>query len=222
LIRWQHPTRGLTRPDHFIRVAEDVHLILPIGHWVIDEALEQVKRWIEAGWTGARVAVNLSSNQFREADFAHNIEAALRRTNVNGACLELELTERMVMGEEAQVQHVLQQLKDLGIALAIDDFGTGFSSLSRLRSLPIDQLKIDQSFVNDLPESHSALAIVTSLVQLGRGLSLTVIAEGVETEAQRECLELLDCPVMQGFLFAPPMSGDDFLSWLTQFLKQPH
>jgi diguanylate cyclase (GGDEF)-like protein/PAS domain S-box-containing protein len=220
LIRWQHPTRGLTSPDHFIRVAEDVHLILPIGQWVIDEALAQVKRWIEAGWKEARVAVNLSSNQFREADFVRNIVSALRRARLNGPCLELELTERMVMGEESQVLQVLTQLKEHGIALSIDDFGTGFSSLSRLRSLPIDQLKIDQSFIDDLPESHSALAIVTSLVQLGRGLSLKIVAEGVENEAQRECLDLLGCPVMQGFLFAKPMSGDEFLIWLTEFFAK--
>lgn len=220
LIRWQHPTRGLMSPDHFIEVAEDVHLILPMGQWVMDESLAQVKRWLSAGWKDARVAVNLSSNQFRDADFAENILTALDRAQVSGDCLELELTERMVMGEAAHVNDVLHRLKKRGITLSIDDFGTGFSSLSRLRSLPIDQIKIDQSFIQGLPESHSALAIVTSLIQLGRGLSLQVVAEGVETEAQRECLDLLNCPVLQGYLFAKPMSGDEFLAWLVAFLAR--
>ncbi len=220
LIRWQHPTRGLISPDHFIQVAEDVHLILPMGQWVMDQSLSELKRWHAAGWAAARVAINLSSNQFRDADFAKNIETALDRAQLSGDCLELELTERMVMGDAAQVQDVLSRLKRRGVTLSIDDFGTGLSSLSRLRSLPIDQIKIDQSFVSDLPQSHSALAIVTSLIQLGRGLSLQVVAEGVETEAQRECLELLGCPVLQGYLFAKPMSGDEFLEWLKAFLAQ--
>ncbi len=219
LIRWNHPVRGLVSPEYFIRVAEDVHLILPIGQWVMDEALAQVKRWQSQGWSAARVAVNLSSNQFRDGDFVRNVVAALERAKVKGDCLELELTERMVMGDEKQVLGVLQTLKSLGITLSVDDFGTGFSSLSRLRSLPIDQLKIDQSFVQDLPESHSALAVVTSLIQLGKGLSMQVVAEGVETEAQRECLELLGCPIAQGFLSARPMPADEFAPWLQSFLS---
>jgi diguanylate cyclase (GGDEF)-like protein/PAS domain S-box-containing protein len=221
LIRWQHPTRGLISPDHFIQVAEDVHLILPMGQWVMDQSLAEIKRWHDAGWAAARVAVNLSSNQFRDADFAKNIEAALDRAQISGDCLELELTERMVMGDAAQVQEVLTRLKCRGVTLSIDDFGTGLSSLSRLRALPIDQIKIDQSFICDLPESHSALAIVTSLIQLGRGLALQVVAEGVETEAQRECLDLLGCPVLQGYLFAKPMPADEFLVWLKAFLARP-
>jgi diguanylate cyclase (GGDEF)-like protein/PAS domain S-box-containing protein len=220
LIRWQHPTRGLISPDHFIEVAEDVHLILPMGQWVMDQSLAEVKRWRAAGWNDARVAVNLSSNQFRDADFARNIESALDRAQVPGDCLELELTERMVMGDAEQVQDVLSRLKRRGVTLSIDDFGTGLSSLSRLRSLPIDQIKIDQSFVSDLPASHSALAIVTSLIQLGRGLSLQVVAEGVETEEQRECLDLLGCPILQGYLFAKPMSADNFFEWLSSFLAR--
>jgi diguanylate cyclase (GGDEF)-like protein/PAS domain S-box-containing protein len=218
LIRWNHPTRGLVSPEYFIRIAEDVHLILPIGQWVMDQALSQVKLWQTAGWREARVAVNLSSNQFRDGDFVQNVVNALERANVSGQCLELELTERMVMGEQSQVLSVLRQLKALGITLSIDDFGTGFSSLSRLRSLPIDLLKIDQSFIEDIPESHSALAVVTSLIQLAKGLSMQVVAEGVETEAQRECLDLLGCPIAQGYLSARPMAADEFLQWLSAFL----
>ncbi|TAG47566.1 MAG: bifunctional diguanylate cyclase/phosphodiesterase [Betaproteobacteria bacterium] len=220
LIRWNHPTRGLVSPEYFIRVAEDVHLILPIGQWVMDQALLQVKLWQAAGWREARVAVNLSSNQFRDGDFVQNVVSALERANVSGHCLELELTERMVMGEQSQVLAVLRQLKALGITLSIDDFGTGFSSLSRLRSLPIDLLKIDQSFIEDIPESHSALAVVTSLIQLAKGLSIQVVAEGVETEAQRECLDLLGCSIAQGYLSARPMPADEFLQWLSAFLNR--
>jgi diguanylate cyclase (GGDEF)-like protein/PAS domain S-box-containing protein len=216
LLRWEHPERGLLAPDQFIHIAEEGHLIVGIGHWVLEEALRHVKRWIALGWIDARVAVNLSSNEFSEAGFTASVLAALERAGLDGAHLELEFTERMLMDDEGNTRDSLEDLKAAGIGLAIDDFGTGFSSFSRLRAMPIDTLKIDQSFVADIPESHSALAIVTALLQLGRGLSIDVLAEGVENESQRECLELLGCPAMQGYLFAKPMTGQDFCDWMIE------
>jgi diguanylate cyclase (GGDEF)-like protein/PAS domain S-box-containing protein len=214
LLRWQHPTRGLLRPDEFIQVAEEGQLIVAIGQWVLNEALNHAARWLSLGWLDARVAVNLSSNEFRDLDFADRVLTTLRDRKLNGSHLELEFTERMLMDHEPSVRLSLDKLRGAGIGLAVDDFGTGFSSLSRLRVLPIDTLKIDQSFVADIPESHSALAIVTALLQLGRGLSIDVVAEGVEKEAQRECLELLGCSAMQGYLFAEPMTGIEFEQWI--------
>jgi diguanylate cyclase (GGDEF)-like protein/PAS domain S-box-containing protein len=214
LLRWQHPVRGLLAPDEFIHIAEEGHLIVGIGHWVLAEALRHVKHWMSLGWVDARVAVNLSSNEFNDAGFTNSVLNALAQAELNGTHLELEFTERMLMDVKGDARASLDALKAAGIALAIDDFGTGYSSFSRLRAMPIDTLKIDQSFVADIPESHSALAIVTALLQLGRGLSIDVLAEGVETESQRECLELLGCSMMQGYLFAKPMSGEDFCAWM--------
>jgi diguanylate cyclase (GGDEF)-like protein/PAS domain S-box-containing protein len=214
LLRWQHPVRGLLAPDEFIQIAEEGHLIVTIGQWVLAEALRHVKLWKSLGWHNARVSVNLSSNEFSEAGFVASVSQALADAELDGTHLELEFTERMLMDDKGETRNSLEELKATGIGLSIDDFGTGFSSFSRLRAMPIDTLKIDQSFVADLPESHSALAVVTALLQLGRGLSIDVLAEGVENESQRECLELLGCAMMQGYLFAKPMSGEEFCAWM--------
>lgn len=220
LIRWQHPTRGLLNPDEFIPIAEGLHLIVPIGQWVIDEALAQIPQWRQLGWREARVAVNLSSNQLRAPGFADNVLRSLQRLGLTADCLELELTERMLMNEEASVLATLTRLKQAGVSLAIDDFGTGLSSLSRLRNLPIDKLKIDKSFILELPDSASSVAIVNSILELARGLSLTAIAEGVETKAQKQCLESLGCQTMQGFLFTEPLGATEFATWLTTLVQR--
>lgn len=214
LIRWQHPTRGLLGPDEFIPIAEGLHLILPIGQWVIDEALAQVPRWRKLGWREAKVAVNLSSNQLRAPGFADNVLRSLDRLDLSGDCLELELTERMVMSDDANVLATLTRLKLAGVSMAIDDFGTGLSSLSRLRTLPIEKLKIDKSFVLELPGSASSVAIVKSIIELACGLSLAAVAEGVETLAQQHCLESMGCQAMQGYLFTEPLAADAFADWL--------
>ena len=220
LIRWQHPTRGLLGPDEFIPIAEGLHLIVPIGQWVIDEALAQVPRWRQLGWHEARVAVNLSSNQLRAPGFADNILRSLERLGLGGECLELELTERMLMSDDANVSLALARLRRAGVSMAIDDFGTGLSSLSRLRTLPIEKLKIDKSFVLELPGSASSVAIVKSVLELARGLSLAAIAEGVETEAQRQCLASLGCQAMQGFLFTEALAANEFEAWLKVLLSR--
>jgi diguanylate cyclase (GGDEF)-like protein/PAS domain S-box-containing protein len=217
LLRWQHPTRGLIGPNDFIHIAEESFFVQPIAQWVLAEALRNVKRWIALGWDDARVSVNLANHELRDAEFADRVLIALEVEDLDGHHLELEFTERMLMEHESAIQTSLSMLKAAQVSLAIDDFGTGFSSLLRLRSMPLDTLKIDQSFVTDLPESHEALTIVTAILQLGRGLSLDIVAEGVETEAQRECLDLLGCSVMQGYLFARPMPAEDFERWIAEF-----
>jgi len=220
LIRWQHPTRGLLGPDEFIPIAEGLHLILLIGQWVIDEALAQVPRWRQLGWHEPKVAVNLSSNQLREPGFADNVLRSLERLGLSGECLELELTERMVMSDDPNVLATLTRLKNAGVSMAIDDFGTGLSSLSRLRTLPIEKLKIDKSFVMELPDSASSVAIVKSVLELACGLSLAAVAEGVESTAQRQCLESLGCQAMQGFLFTEPLAADAFADWLAALFER--
>ena len=215
LIRWQHPTRGLLNPDEFIPIAEGLHLIVPIGQWVIDEALAQIPRWRQLGWREAKVAVNLSSNQLRAPGFADTVLKSLQALSLSPDCLELELTERMLMSDDAAVMATLMRLKQAGVSLAIDDFGTGLSSLSRLRNLPIEKLKIDKSFVLELPDSASSVAIVNSILELARGLSLAAIAEGVESKEQRQCLASLGCQAMQGFLFTEPLPAKEFATWLT-------
>lgn len=220
LIRWRHRTRGLLGPDAFIPIAEGLHLILPIGQWVLDTALAQVPRWRALGWKQARVSVNLSSNQFRAPGFTDSVLRSLTTLALGGECLELEVTERMLMSDDVSMAHTLHALRRENITLSIDDFGTGYSSLSRLRKLPIEKLKIDRSFVEELPGTHSAGTIVNSILELAQGLGLKAMAEGVETEAQRECLEALGCRSMQGYLFARPMPAADFCQWLTALLDR--
>ncbi len=214
LIRWRHPDLGLIGPTQFIHIAEGLQLIAPIGQWVLDEALGQVKAWKAAGWREPRVAVNLSSVQFRAANFVESVLDALKRHNLVGANLELELTERMLMHEGDDTTTTLAALTTAGIGLAIDDFGTGYSSLSHLRTLPIDRLKIDQSFVRELTDSRDCYAITEATIRLASSLGMLTIAEGVETEAQRTILRRMHVHATQGFLIAHPMCASDFMVWL--------
>ena len=214
LIRWQHPELGLIGPTEFIHVAEGLQLMVPIGQWVLDESLSQIKAWKAAGWNEPRVAVNLSSVQFRAADFVESVLDALKRHNLVGANLELELTERMLMHESDDTATTLAALTAAGIGLAIDDFGTGYSSLSHLRTLPIDRLKIDQSFVRELTDSRDCFAITEATIRLASSLGMLTIAEGVETEAQRTILRRMHVHATQGFLIAHPMCARDFMAWL--------
>ncbi|MEO7252623.1 MAG: EAL domain-containing protein [Casimicrobium sp.] len=214
LIRWRHPELGLIGPAQFIHVAEGLQLITPIGQWVLDEALGQIKAWKAAGWREPRVAVNLSSVQFRSANFVGSVLDALKRHNLIGANLELELTERMLMQEGDDTATTLAALTAAGIGLAIDDFGTGYSSLSHLRTLPIDRLKIDQTFVRELTDSRDCFAITEATIRLASSLGMLTIAEGVETEAQRAILRRMRVHATQGFLIAHPMCASDFRVWL--------
>ena len=206
LIRWQHPTRGLVEPDHFIPVVEQQRLIVPIGQWVLREAVRTARRWREAG-RPLPVSVNVSSLQFRDAGFGASVAQVLREEGLGGEWLELEITERMLMEDIDAVSATLADVKALGVRIAIDDFGTGYSSLGRLNRLPIDRIKIDRSFVHGLPENAGHTAIARAIVMLAKSLGLTTIAEGVETEAQRDFLVALGCEEMQGLLFGAPRPG---------------
>jgi diguanylate cyclase (GGDEF)-like protein/PAS domain S-box-containing protein len=214
LIRWNHPERGLLLPDAFITLAEQQRLMLPIGQWVLREAARCARQWHADGLVNVPVAVNLSSVQFQTSGFTALIEQLLAEEGVTGDLLELELTERMLMDDLPEVKRKLRELKDLGIRISVDDFGTGYSSLAHLKELPIDKMKIDRSFVLGLPTESDSAAIARAIVQMARGLGLSVIAEGVETEAQRTFLKRLDCDELQGLLISPPLTLAEFQAWV--------
>ncbi len=213
LIRWNHPERGLLLPDAFIPVAEQQRLMLPIGQWVLREAARCAKRWQDAGCE-VPVAVNLSSMQFQASGFTVLTEQLLREEGISGELIELELTERMLMDDLPEVKRKLFELKALGLRISVDDFGTGYSSLAHLKELPIDKVKIDRSFVHDLPERKDSAAIARAIVQMAHTLGLIVIAEGVETEAQRDFLARLGCDELQGLLLSAPLPAHEFEAWM--------
>ncbi|WP_373511042.1 putative bifunctional diguanylate cyclase/phosphodiesterase, partial [Thiocapsa sp.] len=208
LVRWQHPERGMVFPDSFIRVAEETGLIMPLGAWVMRRACLQAREWEAAGLPFGRIAVNVSGLQIQRSDFAQTLASILHETGLDAARIELELTETFVMDLRQDAPRLLGDLKRLGIALAMDDFGTGYSSLAYLKGLPFDTLKIDRSFVSELPDDPASAAIVTAITTLGNFLGFDVLAEGVETEAQRRFLLGVGCRRAQGYLFSPPVSPE--------------
>jgi diguanylate cyclase (GGDEF)-like protein len=213
LIRWRHPDLGLLGPDQFISVAEHRGLIVPIGRWVINEVIRQARAWSDQG-TRTPIAVNLSAIQFKQKDLVEDIAARLKEHGVPGDMLELELTESLFMEDVNAMSRTLGRLKDLGISLAVDDFGTGYSSLSYLRRFPVDKIKIDRSFIRDVPGDADDVAIALAIIGLAASLGIQVVAEGVETEVQRAFLEHHHCENIQGFLVARPMPPEDMLEWL--------
>lgn len=212
LLRWHHPTRGMISPDVFIPMAERYGLIVQIGSWVINEACRQVRAWRELGLR-MKVAINLSVLQLRHVDLAAEIAAALETHQVNPDLLTCELTESSAMENVQTTVRVLGDLHRLGVHISIDDFGTGHSSLSHLRTLPADELKIDRSFVMDLETSEDARKVALAVVNLAKALNLKVVAEGVETEAQNRILREMGCDQLQGYLFAKPMSARAIALW---------
>jgi diguanylate cyclase (GGDEF)-like protein len=204
LIRWHHPVRGLVPPVEFIPLAEETGAITGIGRWVLREALQQGATWSAETGTPLRMAVNLSPRQFQDGDVVADVVTALEESGFPAAQLTLEVTEGVLVRDVDAVVVQLERLRALGIRIAIDDFGTGFSGLSYLRHLPADIIKIDRSFISDLPSGRSATTLITSIVELARTLGLDVVAEGVETEEQRVALRDLDCAQAQGYLFARP------------------
>jgi EAL domain-containing protein (putative c-di-GMP-specific phosphodiesterase class I) len=214
LIRWHHPQRGLLPPSAFIPVAEQQRLMLPIGQWVLREAARAAARWHVEGLGVVPVAVNLSTMQFRSPGFIDMVAQVLREEGVAGHLIELELTERMLMDDLPEVGAKLRLLAELGVRLSVDDFGTGYSSLGHLKELPIDKMKIDASFVQDLPGNRGSAAITRAIIQMARSLCITAIAEGVETEAQRAFLALNGCDEFQGELIGKPMNWAAFEQWV--------
>jgi len=210
LLRWHHPQRGLMAPGSFISVAEERGHIVVIGDWVLRTACRQARSFLDKGLQEFRVAVNLSARQFRERGLAESVEAAVNAAGIDPHCLELEITESVAMENVELTLKILTTLRKIGITIAIDDFGTGHSSLSYLKRFPIDTLKIDRGFVEDLPDRFEDAAIVRSVIQLARGLNLRVIAEGVETREQLTFLRQHDCREVQGYFFSYPVPAAEF------------
>ncbi|MBL4584780.1 MAG: EAL domain-containing protein [Pseudomonadales bacterium] len=211
LVRWDTGLNGIRFPGEFIGVAEETGLIVPLGEQVIEMACEQLAIWNEQGMRLPHLAINLSSKQFCCVDIIPSIEAILARTGVPASQLLLEITEAAMMDDDKRAINVMNKLKKMGIQLAIDDFGTGYSSLSYLKNFPLDELKIDRSFINDMVENEADRRIVASIVDLSRHLDLRVIAEGIETLAQAESLASMNCQNMQGYLFSKPLPAEQFV-----------
>jgi len=214
LIRWQHPERGLLPPAQFVSIAEDCGLILPIGRWVLREACLQARAWLQAGLPPITVAVNTSALEFRAKDFLENIRATLEDTRLEPRYLEIELTESVLMRDAESSDSVLHALAELGVKIAIDDFGTGYSSLSYLRQFPIDTLKIDQSFVNQISSNPDDATIVGAVISMGKSLKKRVIAEGVESPEQHAFLLTQGCDEGQGYYFGRPVVPEAFATLL--------
>jgi EAL domain-containing protein (putative c-di-GMP-specific phosphodiesterase class I) len=203
LVRWQHPDRGLVSPAQFIPLAEETGLIVELGDWVMRDACHQAAQW---SW-GGRVSVNVSSTQFLLGDVVETVRGALAASGLRPSALEIEITESVLLESDRRVLQALGELRALGVTVALDDFGTGYSSLSYLSKLPVDKLKIDQSFVRSLPDPHNE-AIIEAIVTMAHQLGKSVVAEGIEMEAQRDYLAAVGCEVGQGYLFARPARAD--------------
>ena len=212
LLRWQHPTRGMVSPMEFIPLAEETGLIVPIGTWVFSEACRQIATWCRAGLDPVKIAVNVSWRQLAEADYLQTVRAALIQHGIEPGLMQIELTESMLLDRADETLPLLRGLREMGLKLSIDDFGTGYSSLSYLGQLPVDELKIDRSFVTPLDQEPGGrgAAIVGAMIALGHNLGLHVVAEGVETEGQWRFLREKDCDQCQGFLFGKPVPVAEF------------
>jgi EAL domain-containing protein (putative c-di-GMP-specific phosphodiesterase class I) len=215
LIRWQHPQRGLVLPQQFIPIAEESDLILSIGQWVLEAACIQLKAWRSSPITcDLHLSVNVSARQFQQPDFVEQVSQMLSRYGLNSKLLKLELTEGLVLGKIDDAIFKMQVLQDHGVHFSMDDFGTGYSSLAYLTQLPLDQLKIDQSFVHNIGVKKSDALIVQTIIGMAQNLGLEVIAEGVETEAQRDFLQRHGCQLYQGSLFGAAMPVEEFVARL--------
>jgi EAL domain-containing protein (putative c-di-GMP-specific phosphodiesterase class I) len=214
LVRWQHPTLGLVLPDRFVPVAVDSSLIVPIGEWILRQACAQARAWQSAGLPVERISVNIAGPQVLRSDLARMVVRVLDETGLPPECLELEVTEGFIMSEADESIQTLESLRRLGVRLSIDDFGTGYSSLSYLKRLPVDRLKIDRSFVKDLPGDANDLAISRAILALAKSLGLAVTAEGVETEEQASLLAAEGCGEAQGYFYSRPLEPGAFADWM--------
>jgi diguanylate cyclase (GGDEF)-like protein/PAS domain S-box-containing protein len=220
LLRWQHPELGLVPPDKFIRIAENSGLIMPIGEWVLRTACSQARKWQDEGLPALPVAVNVSAVQFRQQGFRELISRVLSETGLACEYLELELTESLLLSNADVTSSILRELKGMGLKLAIDDFGTGYSSLSYLKQFPFSKLKIDRSFIRDVAVNSDDAAITTAIISMAKSLSLKVIAEGVENEAQMSFLRALRCDEIQGYYFSKPLTVDEVFAKLGDLVQR--
>jgi EAL domain-containing protein (putative c-di-GMP-specific phosphodiesterase class I) len=220
LIRWQRPDRGLVPPSDFVPIAEDCGLIVPIGQWVLREACRQAREWQDAGLPFKRVSINVSANEFRAKTFLAGVSSILRETGLEARYLDLELTESVLMQHAEYTTSILQELKRTGVHLAVDDFGTGYSSLSYLRQFPIDVLKIDKAFIQQISGDPNDSAIVSAIIDMGKNLKQRVIAEGIETPEQLAFLQARHCAEGQGYLFSRPLAAAQFANLLERGIAE--
>jgi diguanylate cyclase len=213
LVRWRHPQRGVVPPDQFIPLAEHTGLIKPLTRWVLEAALRQCRAWL-AGGREIPVAVNVSMHDLHDTGFPNTIAGLLASNGVPARCLRVEITECAIMADPARAQEVLERLRALGIGVAVDDFGTGYSSLAYLKRLPVDELKIDRSFVRHLAEDDNDRAIVRSTIGLAHDLGLNVVAEGVEDQAAWDLLGRFGCDLVQGYFVSRPLPAAELVHWL--------
>lgn len=216
LLRWHHPELGLVPPNSFIPLAEETGLITPIGAWVIQESCRQTRAWQLEGLNSLSISVNVSGEQFRSHNLKKVVENALNSTGLDPRDLVIEVTESTIMGDLERSFDLLNELKALGVSLSIDDFGTGHSSLSYLRRFPLDEIKIDRSFIQQVHDNPEDAAIVEAIIALAKALGLSIVAEGVETHSQLSFLQQRGCDTIQGFLFSRPLPGELFPSFVTQ------
>jgi EAL domain-containing protein (putative c-di-GMP-specific phosphodiesterase class I) len=217
LLRWQHPERGLVSPFHFIPLAEETGLIVSIGNWVLETACAQLKKWeVDPDARHLQLAVNVSARQFHQPDFVEQVCAVIKKTAIDPCKLKLELTESLVLDNVDETITKMLTLKESGVRFSMDDFGTGYSSLAYLSRLPLDQVKIDQSFVRNIDVKSTDAVIVQTIIGMANNLNMEVIAEGVETVQQRDFLEDSGCYTYQGYLFGKPVPVDEFESTLAK------
>jgi EAL domain-containing protein (putative c-di-GMP-specific phosphodiesterase class I) len=212
LLRWRLPGHGDIPPSQFIPLAEETNLILGIGDWVLDRVCTDYRLWLKQITNPGRVSINLSLKQLRQASFVARCKSVFKRHEVSPTCFELEITETTLMVDSKRTLKMLDELYGMGLHLSIDDFGTGYSSLSALQQFPISTLKIDQSFVRDIPADSDDATIARTIVDMGRSMDMDVVAEGVETREQMDFLREHGCQYAQGRLFGEPMTADDFLA----------
>ncbi|HIK36612.1 MAG: EAL domain-containing protein [Geminocystis sp.] len=215
LLRWQHPILGIVSPSQFIPLAEETGLIISIGEWVLKQACETGKKWLQCGYPPLTLSVNVSAKQFQTDDFANKLKTILEETQFPPDYLELEITESILLQDVQQVEKTLSQLAEIGVKLSLDDFGTGYSSFGYLKKFPFDSIKIDKSFVDGLCDNKQDRALVAAIITLARGYGMKVVAEGVETENQKRVLEELDCDVIQGYLVGKPLTEEELLERIT-------
>ena len=221
LLRWQHPRWGLMLPDQFIPLAEETGLIVGIGYWVVQTACHDAKAWSDAGYPPISVAVNLSARQFRQEDLAERVGSIVRASGLPAHRLELEITESMVMRDPDAATDAMKRLRAMGIRLAMDDFGTGYSSLGVLKRFPIQSLKVDRSFVRDLPHNGDDVAITRAVIAMAHSLRMDVVAEGVEHQGQFDALRREGCDLFQGYFCKPPLTEPDLIRYLEEERRRP-
>ena len=221
LLRWNHPEKGMIRPDQFISVAEETGLIIPIGKWIARQACRMSKQLTAAGMGNLHVAINLSPKQFSDPDLVASIASILKEEQLPSSLLELELTEGLLLEATDDTHQQLEQLKKLGLTLAMDDFGTGYSSLSYLKKFPIDIIKIDRSFIHEIPDNQDDMEITSAVIAMAHNLKIKVVAEGIETAEQLAFLRRHRCDVGQGYLFDRPIPGSELIAKLKRYPRGP-